>query len=141
MKAANRFVMDASLAAAWWFEDEKTSYTERTLDFMAQGAEAVVPSPWSFEIVNALLVAERRKRLTAAQSTVFLDQLENFNISLDTAPLPRIFGHVLAQARQWNLTAYDAAYLEVALRRGLPLATVDETLQKVAKTVGVPTFQ
>ena len=135
--ASNRLVLDASIAVSWCFEDEQTSYTERVLDRLAGGTEAVVPALWAFEIANALLTAERRQRLTAAQSTVFLEQLGNFDITVDTAPLPRIFGRVVDEARRWRLTAYDAAYLELALRQGLPLATLDDTLKKVAHTMGV----
>ena len=136
--AANRFVVDASIVVAWCFDDEKTHITEWMLDQMAHGTQAVVPSLWAFEIANALLTAERHKRLTLAESTVFLNQLENFNISVDTAVVPRIFNQVLAEARQWNLTVYDAAYLELALRHGLSLATLDEKLKKAAKAVGIP---
>lgn len=140
MKAgvSDRLVIDASVTVAWCFEDEKTPYTEEVLDKMDGGVEAVVPSLWSFEIVNALLQAERRKRLTAAQATVFLEQLEGFNIVVDSAPRPRIFGWIFLEARQQNLTAYDAAYLELALRRGLPLATLDANLKRAAKDLGVP---
>ena len=136
--AANRFVIDASIAVAWCFDDEKTQFTERTLDQIADGAEVVVPALWPFEVANALLIAERRKRLTTAQSTAFLNELESLNISIDAASLLRTFNQVLVEARQYNLTAYDAAYLELALRRGLPLATLDDNLKKAAKAVGVP---
>lgn len=135
---SDRLVIDASVAVSWCFEDEGTPYTEWVLSRMAEGAEAVVPPLWSFETVNALLQAERRKRLTAAQATVFLEQLESFNIVVDSASLSRVFGWVFLEARQQNLTAYDAAYLELALRRGLPLATLDDNLKRAAKDLGVP---
>lgn len=140
MKAgvSDRLVIDASVTVAWCFEAEKTPYTEEILERIYQGAEAVVPSLWSFEIVNALLQAERRKRITAAQATVFLKQLEGFNLVIDSTPLPRVFEWIFLEARQQNLTAYDAAYLELALRRGLPLATLDANLKRAAKDLGVP---
>ena len=140
MKAgvSNRLVIDASMTVAWCFEDKKTSYTEGAFGKMVEGAEAVVPSLWPFEIVNALLQAERRKRITAAQATTFLEQVGNFNIVIDSAPRSRIFDWVFLEARQQNLTAYDTAYLELALRRGLPLATLDANLKKAAKDLGVP---
>lgn len=135
---SDRLVVDASVTVSWCFEDEKAPYTEWVLHRMAEGAEAVVPSLWPFEMVSALLQAERRKRLTAAQATLFLEQLESFNIVVDAIPLSRVFGQVFLEARQQNLTAYDAAYLELALRRGLPLATVDDHLKRAAKDLGIP---
>jgi len=135
---SDRLVIDASVTVSWCFEDEKTPYTEWLLNRMAEGAEAVVPSLWPFETVNALLQAERRKRLTAAQATLFLEQLQSFNIVVDSALIPRVFSQVFLEARQQDLTAYDAAYLELALRRGLPLATLDEQLTKAAKDLGIP---
>lgn len=140
MKAAasDRLVIDASVTVAWCFEAEKTPYTEEILKRIYRGAEAIVPSLWSFEVVNALLQAERRKRITAAQATVFLKQLENVNLTIDSAPLPRVFEWIFLEARQQNLTAYDAAYLELALRRDLPLATLDDNLKRAAKDLGVP---
>mgnify|MGYP001617610681 CR=1 FL=1 len=135
---SDRLVLDASVAVSWCFADEETPYTEWVLKQMAEGAEAVVPSLWPFETVNALLQAERRKRLTTAQATVFLKQLESFNIVVDSASLSRVFDWIFLEARQQNLTAYDAAYLELSLRRGLPLATLDDNLKKAAKDLGVP---
>ena len=140
MKATvtDRLVVDASIAVAWCFADERAPYTEEVLDKMIQGAEAFVPSHWPLEIVNALLQAEKRKRLTAAQAAQFLKQLEGFNITTDSTPLPRVFDWIFLEARQQGLTAYDAAYLELALRRGLPLATLDNQLKKAAKDLGIP---
>ena len=135
--ASRRLVLDASVAVSWCFEDQGTAYTEWVLDRMAEGAEAVVPPLWSFETANALLQAERRRRLTTAQATVFLEQLESFNIVVDPAPLSRVFSRVFSEARQWNLTVYDAAYLELALHLGLPLATRDEDLRRAAKELGI----
>lgn len=136
--ASDRLVVDASVTVAWCFEDEKTPYTEEILNKMIQGAEALVPSHWPLEIVNALLQAEKRKRLTTAQATLFLKQLEGFKITTDSTPLPRVFDWILLEARRQNLTAYDAAYLELALRSGLPLATLDTNLKRAAKDLGVP---
>lgn len=139
MKAdGNRFVIDASVSLAWCFEEEKTLYTEWMLDRVAEGAEAVVPAIWPLEILNVLLIAERHKRLTESQANVFLEQLKRFSITIDAPALTLMFDRVTAEARRWHLTAYDAAYLELALRHGLPLATLDEGLRKAAKAIGVP---
>jgi predicted nucleic acid-binding protein len=135
---SDRLVIDASVTVAWCFEAEKTPYTEEILERISRGAEAIVPSLWSFEIVNALLHAERRKRITAAQATAFLKQLEGFHFVVDLAPLPRVFDWIFIEARQQNLTAYDAAYLELALRHNLPLATLDGNLKRAAKDLGIP---
>lgn len=139
MKAAasKRLVIDASITVSWCFEDEQSAHTESVLEQMASGAEAVVPSLWPFETANALLTAERHRRLTAAQSSVFLEQLKHFAITIDAAPLALVFDRIVSEARRWNLTAYDAAYLELALRLGLPLATLDEHLKRAAKALGV----
>ena len=139
MKAgdSNRLVLDASVAVAWCFEDEKTSYSEWVLAQMAGGAEALVPSLWPFETANALLQAQRRRRLTAAQSEGFLEQMGQLNIVLDPAPISRVFDRVFFEARQWGLSVYDAAYLELASRAGLPLATLDDSLRKAAKSMGI----
>lgn len=136
--ASDRLVVDASIAVSWCFEDEETPYTAWVLSRMEEGAEAVVPPLWPFETVDALLQAERRRRLTAAHAAVFLEQMEGFRIVVDAAPLSRVFGWVFLEARQQGLTAYDAAYLELALRRGLPLATLDDPLRKAARDLGVP---
>ena len=92
---------------------------------------------WPFEVANALLSAERRKRVTMAEVTTFLDFVSGFSIFLDTPQMTSAFDQVLALARQQNLTEYDAAYLELALRKNLPLATLDGDLRKAAQAVGV----
>ena len=92
---------------------------------------------WPFEVANAFLSAERRKRVTMAEVTTFLDFVSGFSIFLDTPQMTSAFDQVLALARQQNLTEYDAAYLELALRKNLPLATLDGDLRKAAQAVGV----
>ncbi len=130
-------MLDASITVAWCFEDEETPQSEKALELLAAGARALVPPLWAVEVVNALWSAERRKRLSAAQSTHFLERLHGFDIAIDTPRISRAFESVFACARKWNLTAYDAAYLELALREGLPLATLDEPLKKAAHASGV----
>ena len=134
----NPFVIDASMSLAWCFEEEKTPDTEWALDRVAEGAEVVVPAIWPLEILNVLLIAEQRKRLTTSQVDVFLEQLKQFAITVDIPPLTVMFDRIASEARRWRLTSYDAAYLELALRRGLPLATLDDRLKKAAKAMGVP---
>lgn len=138
MKAAatKRFVLDASVAVAWCFEDEETRFTETVLDLLSAGAEALVPSIWPVEVANALLIAERRNRIALAQVTAILQKIAGLPIAVMPIDSGRAFDHILPVARQQFLSGYDAAYLELALRQGLPLATLDEQLRRAAKTTG-----
>ena len=132
----SRLVLDASVAVAWCFEDQSTPYAENVLETLAVG-EALVPAIWSLELANALVRAERHRRLTAAKSMAFLNRLRNFAIVLDEEGTGRAFDQVLSLARHHELSAYDAAYLDLAMREGLPLATLDEQLSKVARKLGI----
>lgn len=131
------FVIDASVTMAWCFEDEKTPETERIVERLAAGARARVPALWPYEVLNALVVAQRRKRITQAHSSRFWRELQAFTIDVVRDEGRRSYPEVLALSEQYGLTAYDAAYLEMALREGLPLATLDADLKKAAKSVGV----
>ena len=139
MKAAatKRFVVDASVTLAWCFSDEHTTFAEAALDLLANGAEAMAPAIWPFEVANALLVGEKRKRVTVAQVTSILQRVTDLPISVDPVQIGRAFQQVLPLARQTELTEYDAAYLELALRLGLPLATLDARLRQSAKDAGI----
>jgi predicted nucleic acid-binding protein len=127
------FVLDASVTMAWCFNDEVTPYTETVLDRL-QSASAAVPAIWPLEVVNVLLVGERRQRLTQAQTARFLELLQALPI---TVHHDLKLDSLLALGRHHGLSAYDAAYLELAARLGLPLATQDEKLRAAATTVGV----
>jgi predicted nucleic acid-binding protein len=141
MKAGGtrRFVLDASVAVAWCFEDEGTKFTEGVLDLISAGveAEALVPSIWPLEVANALLMAERRKRIALAKVTGLLARIAGLPISVRPAAPKHAFEQILPMARQQGLSQYDAAYLELAVREGLALATLDGELQRAAKAVGV----
>jgi len=132
-----RLVLDASVAVAWCFEDEATSLTEGILDLLAKGTTVVVPTVWPLEVANAMLSAERKKRISVAQAAAFLRRVAAFPISIDTLPIGRAFDQILSVGRLHELTAYDAAYLELALREALPLATLDDALRRSANTAGV----
>ena len=97
---------------------------------MIEGAEVIVPAVWSLEVVNvnALVVAERRKKITREKTSRFLQDLREFNITVDAVGLDQVFGTVLDLARLHQRSAYDASYLEVAMRRRLPIATKDAPL-------------
>ena len=139
MKAAatKRFVLDASVTLAWCFPDERTAYAEAALDLLANGAGAIAPAIWPFEVANALLVGEKRKRVTVAQVTAILQRVADLPISVEPAQIGHAFQQVIALARQTELSEYDAAYLELALRLGLPLATLDARLRQSAKDAGI----
>lgn len=122
----SRFVLDCSVTMAWCFDDEADVYAERILEALSRGS-AVVPSLWSYEVVNVLLVAERRRRLRPDERARFLALLAASPIEVDP---PMGFDRVstlFAIARQHRLSAYDAAYLDVALRERVPLATRSRT--------------
>ena len=129
------FVIDASLTMAWCFEDESTMKTDAVLDRL-ESDEAVVPYLWELEVVNVLIVAERRRRVTEAQSSRFLDLLGRLPIRVDESPpAPPA---LLAAARRHELSSYDASYLVLAERLDAPLATLDGGLSKACRTAGVP---
>jgi predicted nucleic acid-binding protein len=134
------FVVDASFALAWVLKDEATAETDTLLDSLGQGSKAVVPALWRWEIANALLNVERRKRATKAEVGTHLTLLRSFPIEIDEAAANQAWtaAHVLAQKHK--LTSYDAAYLELAIRRGLPLASLDADLQAAAKAEKVKVF-
>lgn len=133
----SRLVLDASVALCWCFEDQSTGFTEAVLDRFARGDEGRVPSIWPLEVANALVVAERRKLITSAKTTGFLEQLMALPIRTDSPEAERAFGHVLEFARRYRLSAYDASYLELAARQGLPLATMDVAIRSAAHAAGV----
>jgi predicted nucleic acid-binding protein len=133
------FVLDCSITLAWFFEDEANAYAEAVEDSLAE-ASAVVPALWSLEVANGLLVGERRRRTTEAKVTQFLTLLRSLPITADDETAARAWQDTLPLARAHELSAYDAAYLELAMRRGLPLATLDEDLA-AAEAVGVARYE
>ena len=111
------------------------------LQAVIDGAAVVVPAIWKLEVVNALVVAERRKKVAPEKSAAFVRDLQKFTITVDLEGIDQVFGTVLAQARLYQRSAYDASYLELAKRRGLPLATRDQPLGKVAQELGISLFR
>jgi predicted nucleic acid-binding protein len=134
------FVLDGSVTVAWFFEDEADAYAEAVEDSLTE-ATAVVPSLWRLEVANALLMGERRKRTTEAKVTQFLVLVGALPISVDDETVARAWSETLNLARAQNLSVYDAAYLEVAERRGLPLATLDAPLKAAARAIGVAEYR
>lgn len=122
---------------AWCFEDEATEFTDSLLNRLAE-ASARVPSIWFLEVANVLAISERKGRTNQAKITQFLQLLGDLPITVDAKTAEKAFTDVLTLARTHRLTSYDAAYLELALREGLPLATLDERLKQVAASLGIP---
>lgn len=137
---ANEFVLDGSVTMVWGFDDEADAYAESILDRMPD-LQAHVPGLWPLEVANVLLVGERRRRMTPADTSRFLAILEAFPIAVDDETVTRAWADTTHLARAHNLSAYDAAYLELALRRGLPLATLDDKLKAAAAAVGVALYE
>jgi len=129
-------VIDCSVTMAWCFGDEATAGSAKVQDRLGKEA-AVVPAHWFLEVTNVLVMAERRKRITAAASVEFLTLLETLEIQVDEESARRAFSHLLPLCRQHGLTSYDAAYLDLALRRRLPLATLDDDLRSAARQLGL----
>ncbi|MGO9469799.1 MAG: type II toxin-antitoxin system VapC family toxin [Isosphaeraceae bacterium] len=139
MQAQEEFVLDCSVTMAWCFEDEATPYTNGVRDSLAD-KRAMVPSIWPLEAANATIMGERRKRLDVARSQRFFVLLGALPIVVDDEISSRAFGDIVHLARTHELSAYDAAYLELAIRKGLPLACNDGKLKTAAMAAGVVLF-
>jgi predicted nucleic acid-binding protein len=129
----SRFVVDASVVLAWCFPDENAAVADRAADLFKQGSTGVVPSFWPHEVLHALLVGEKRKRISADLVQSFLNDLAALPIVLEQVPSAIVFDRMQRLSREHGLTAYDAAYLDLALDSGLPLATLDEDLVRACK--------
>lgn len=129
-----RFVADCSVTLSWYLEDEKTDYTERFLDSL-ESNQLIVPALWRLEFTNALLAAVRRKRISEARRQEIVNQAERLPITFDGYLVS--LSHMSDLARDYHLTTYDAAYLELAQRQSLPLATLDSQLIEAARTANV----
>jgi predicted nucleic acid-binding protein len=130
------FVIDASILAAWFLDEKSDPRVEAAFDTVAR-VETLAPSLFYYEIRNALLVSERRNRITEAMSAAFLRDLGLLPIRLEPTGDD---ASLMTLARKWKLTVYDAAYLELAKREKLPLATLDRALEKAALAEGVVLF-
>lgn len=130
------FVVDSSMALSWVFTDEQTGATEALMD-RAGAAGVVVPSLWRLEVANVMQMAVRRGRVTAAFRDDSLDDLHGLPVEIDLETDAQAWSSTLRLAEQHRLTLYDAAYLELAQRRGLPLASLDRDLRAAAEAAGV----
>ena len=136
------FVLDNSVAIRWLMPSPKASdqaYAESVLTSLLD-SDARVPNLWHLEAANVLLSAERRGEIKAGESEAFISQLEGLPLDLDPMTAHQSFSRTLGLARIYKLSSYDAAYLELAIREGLPLATLDKDLRKAAKEADIGIF-
>lgn len=133
----SRFVLDASVVLTWCFPDENSALAHRVAQMFKRGDSAIAPSFWPHEVLNALLVGEKRKRISRDLIRTFLDDLETLAIVLQELQADAVFDRIQYLSREHGLTAYDAAYLDLAQTTALPLATLDEDLIRACAKAGV----
>jgi len=133
----NGIVIDASITLSWCFPDEQTPSSFAVLDRLKAGDVALVPAFWTVEVLNSLLVGERRGRISPDQTQAFLQSLLALRPALDHATFEQVIGPVQQLCRGKRLTPYDALYVELAMRTQSPLATLDQSQQDAAKLLGI----
>ena len=133
-------VIDGSTALGFLLADEQAEASLQTLDALENRISAFVPAHWCVEVANGLIMTERRKRASQADITEALNLVAALPVITDEETARRSGSDTIALARQYGLTIYDAAYLELAMRRGASLATTDRDLTKAAKAAGVSLF-
>ena len=131
------FVLDCSVTMSWFFEDEDTPYTTAIRRSLGGGSQAYVPAIWLLEVGNVFIVSERRKRLSPEKTSRFLTLLKLLPIQIEDTPSFTLLGDILKLTRDYRLSAYDAVYLELALRKGIPMVSLDHDLRKAAQKAGV----
>lgn len=131
------FVLDVSMTMAWCFKDEASDDTWELLDRLTVDT-AIVPGIWSAEVANVLLVAERRRRIDRAEARAFIARLMALPIVVEETSPSRMLGEVLSIGRETRLAAYDALYLDLAIRHSMPVATTDLSLRTAARKMRVP---
>jgi predicted nucleic acid-binding protein len=131
------FVVDSSVALSWCFEDERTPATKALLERVGESG-AVAPQLWPAEVLNGLMTAERRQRIDASRRRQLADFLRDLPITLDPETTIHLWGATQGLAERFRLTVYGAIYLEMAQRRHLALASLDNALRDAATALGVP---
>jgi len=139
-KKAREFILDCSVTMAWYFKDEANAYANAIRRSLS-GVAAVVPCLWPLEVANILVMGERRQCSTEAEASKWLGFLRILPIRVDNETAARAWSDILHIARSYNLSAYDASYLELAIRLGLPLASLDDKLMATAASAGVAEFK
>ena len=133
---ADDFVIDNSVVMAWCFHDEASAYTDFALDQLVENT-AFVPAIWPLEVTNVLLVAERKKKIGKAGSGRFIALLSQLPIRVEPTEPERAFHDILSLARQYQLSSYDASYLELAIRKGLRIVSLDKAIVRAAKDLKI----
>lgn len=136
----NGIAIDASVTLAWCFPDEASNYADSVL-LALENQTVIVPTIWAVEITNALLVGERRKRIRQPEIRRFVDLLKGLSVVEERQKFAETVSNVLPLAREYDLSAYDAAYLDVAIRHEIPLATLDAAMQKACTAAGIEIFK
>ena len=131
------FIVDASVGFAWVYQGQATPETDHLLHEVTAGATVIVPALWFLEMSNVLLMAQRRHRLTAGERKAAMEKLTALQLTVDEEGTRNAFGKTSELADKYGLTIYDATYLELALRRSLPLASRDGALKSAAKRCGL----
>ncbi len=131
------FVLDASVVLTWCFPDENSAFAREIASMFKHGDSAVAPSFWPHEVLNALLVGTKRKRISISLVNSFLADLAGLPVELKPISTETVFDRIQSLARERSLTAYDAAYLEIAQSSGVPLATLDKDLIHACRAAGV----
>jgi len=138
----SRFVLDASAALGWVAANPPSPYALKIKESLLNGARAVVPALWHLELANWFALAERKRVLGESQAGLVLSALDSIvSQTIDTETEVISIRQVLLTANRFRISAYDAAYLDLAQQEGLPLATLDQRLRAAAKTAGVELFQ
>ena len=133
------FVLDCSMAMTWCFEDEATPETDKILECFTNKI-AVVPALWHLEVANVIALAERKGRLTENEAMEFWSLVDSLPITTDNILPERGRKEIFHLARQYDLTVYDAAYLDIAIRYSFPLATLDKELIQTARRIDIQTI-
>jgi len=136
-----RFVLDASVALAWFLDNPVSPYATQVKQRLLDGARAIVPALWHLEMANGFVVAERRHILTAAEAIRCLIDIEQLTAQIETNSDLVLTRQALSTARSFQLSAYDAVYLDTARNQGLPLATLDRSLHAAAARAAVELFR
>jgi predicted nucleic acid-binding protein len=138
----SRFVLDNTVTMAWCFTEEATEFTKHLLSRLSTLTDtAVVPVLWLYEVANVVELAVRKGRIPKETALAFLESLADLPIEVENPSRTQVFATVRALAGQYQLTGYDAAYLELAIRHNLPIASLDRALAGAALAAGLNTVQ
>lgn len=131
------FVIHPSVLVAWLAANERTAQSDALLD-QTEAKGALAPTLWRYEAANLLAMLRRRRQASEAVVDEMVSALPRLRIAIDTETDPRLFGPIYALSVKRNISVYDAAYLDLAARRGLPLAALDHELRRAAHDEGIP---